>query len=302
MQQLEQTTAVDESRAAEGLVDRLRDACSLTKPGIVLSNVLAAGFGMWLVSTDASLLPVVGGLGGLALLVAACGAFNMAYERDTDRRMERTADRPVAAGRVSVWSATLFGVVLLVAASVVLLATTNLTAWLLGLAATFLYAAVYTPLKRVTTAAIPIGAVAGALPPVIGWTAMGGTISTAPLLLFAILFLWQFPHFLGIGLHRWRDYERAGLRFAPSPRTAHRTVWTSRLTFVGLVACCLALGVDQGLSALYISGALAGLLPLGVTVFAEVEEAEGWGRRVFLASLPFLPLFGLSLLLDGVIV
>jgi len=271
----------------------LADFVALTKPGIVVSNVLMTAVGLtlapaapWTVASAAMV--------GTALLIASCGALNMALEASTDARMGRTAGRPVADGRVSAVAAAVFGAALLVAGIALLASFTNVAATSLGAFACFVYVLLYTPLKRRTWAAVPIGAIAGALPPVIGWSAAGGEPGLVVSLLFAALFVWQMPHFLAIGIRRWRDYADAGLAIGPTPQNFGRSIFWIRATCLSLTA------VTGGLVAVASAGYAFVFLGLGAALWmllAALRPAHDpacWSRRVFLASLAYLPSFTLG--------
>jgi protoheme IX farnesyltransferase len=152
---------------------------------------------------------------GIGLVSAGASALNQALERSTDARMIRTADRPMASGRMSLGAGILAGLGALALGSVWLLLTTNLVTVALALLTAFTYVAVYTPLKRVTTLATFIGAFPGAMGPMLGWTAARGRIEWPAIALFAILFVWQFPHFMAIAWLYRHDYARAGIRMLP---------------------------------------------------------------------------------------
>ena len=280
---------------------RTRDWVRLTKPGIVASNVLTAAAGIWLAPVVVDMSVMVAALVGTGLLVAGSGAFNQLLERDTDAFMERTRSRPLVDGRVHTLEAVILGV-LTVAGGCALLATSvNWLTAILGLAATLIYTFVYTPLKRRTFWAVPIGAVAGALPPLMGWAAATGSLDAGAWMLFAILFWWQMPHFLGIALYRAEDYRNAGLRIAPRREQVGLTVHLVRASAVLLVSLALPLVATAG--PIYLACALAGALLLARFAFARRgnQPSAQWGRRVFLASLAYLPLFALGALLEALL-
>jgi len=152
---------------------------------------------------------------GIGLISAGASALNQALERTTDARMVRTADRPIAAGRFPLAAGILAGLAALALGAWWLLVTTNLLTVALALLTAFTYVAVYTPLKRVTTLATFIGAFPGAMGPMLGWTAARGRIEWPAVALFAILFVWQFPHFMAIAWLYRADYARAGIRMLP---------------------------------------------------------------------------------------
>ena len=152
---------------------------------------------------------------GIGLVSAGAGALNQALERKTDARMVRTANRPLAAGRISLGAGVLAGLAALALGGFWLLTHTNALTVALALLTAFTYVAIYTPLKRVTTLATFIGAFPGAMGPLLGWTAARGRIEWPAVALFAILFVWQFPHFMAIAWLYREDYGRAGIKMLP---------------------------------------------------------------------------------------
>jgi protoheme IX farnesyltransferase len=152
---------------------------------------------------------------GIGLVSAGASALNQALERTTDARMIRTAGRPIAAGRISLAQGILAGLAALALGAVWLLLHTNLLTVALALLTAFTYVAIYTPLKRVTSLATFVGAFPGAMGPLLGWTAARGRIEWQAVALFAILFVWQFPHFMAIAWLYREDYARAGIRMLP---------------------------------------------------------------------------------------
>ena len=236
---------------------RLADFVILTKPRL---NLLV------LVTTVASLyLAAPGGVPlavllhtviGTALVAGGAAALNQALERDTDRLMSRTASRPVPDGRVRPGEAAAFGLVLSIVGLIELAATVNrLSAVVAGLTLAS-YVLVYTPLKRRTSLATVVGAVPGALPPVIGWTAAGAPMTLEALVLFGIVFFWQMPHFLAIAWLYRDDYARAGIPLLPvlepdGRRTGHQALlYAAALWPVSLMPTVVGLaGAPYGLVA-----------------------------------------------------
>src|SRR6185436_19966678 len=178
---------------------------------------------------------------GTALLVAASNALNMYMERDADALMDRTRDRPLPRAIVSPEAALAFGAGLTCVGIALVFLGSNLLTGLLGMLAVSGYVAVYTPLKRVSGAAVFVGAIPGALPPLMGWTAVTGHLDAPGLALFAVLFLWQIPHFLAIAIYRGADYARAGFKVLPLTVSARVTRATMLAFSVLLVAVTIAL-------------------------------------------------------------
>src|ERR1039458_9356174 len=206
----------------------------------VVSLVLVTGWGgFYLGSMQSGITSVQRGLLntllGIGLVSAGAGALNEALERRIDARMKRTADRPMAAGRFSLSRGVVAGLGALALGAVWLALTTNLLTVALALLTAFTYVAIYTPLKRVTALATFIGAFPGAMGPMLGWTAARGRIEWPGLALFAILFVWQFPHFMSIAWLYRDDYARAGIRMLPVVQPDGRSTVVSALFFAVLM-------------------------------------------------------------------
>src|SRR6266545_4948187 len=189
-----------------------RDVLALAKPRLALLVVCTAAGGLWLAPGRRDLAAALALLVGTSAVVAAANALNNLLERDIDALMRRTRDRPLPAGRIEPWVAAAVGLGLpSIALPALAWFTNGLTATLAALAL-FLYAVVYTPLKQRSTLALFVGAVPGAIPPLMGWTAATGRLDAGGLALFGILFCWQLPHFLAISLYLKEDYARGGLK------------------------------------------------------------------------------------------
>ena len=198
------------------LIHDFRELFKVRVTGMVLVTGWA-GFYLGSMQSGISTLQrgLIDTLFGIGLVSAGAGALNQALERSTDARMVRTADRPLPSGRISLAQGILAGIVALALGSCWLLLHTNLLTVSLALLTAFTYVAVYTPLKRVTTLATFVGAFPGAMGPLLGWTAARGRIEWPAVALFAILFVWQFPHFMAIAWLYRHDYARAGIRMLP---------------------------------------------------------------------------------------
>ena len=194
----------------------LSDFFILTKPRVSAMVVLTAAGGYYLGCLRSGISPfslsILQALFGIALVTAGSSALNQAFERATDRRMPRTAQRPMAQHRIGLATGLITGFLLTFLGSLYLAWTTNLLTGTLTLLTAVAYVGIYTPLKRITTLNTFIGAFPGALPPLIGWTAARGLIEWPAVALFAILFVWQFPHFMAIGWMYRQDYAAAGIR------------------------------------------------------------------------------------------
>ena len=191
---------------------RLRDLLALTKTGITAMVALSAASGMLLAADDGPTQPALWfhTLLGTALVAAAASALNQVVERDVDGLMRRTAQRPLPAGRLQADAAVVFAVLLGAGGLLELALGANLLAAALAAATLVAYVAVYTPLKRVHSLSTVVGAIPGAVPPMIGWAAVTGTLGPGAWALFALLFFWQMPHFLAIAWIYRADYARGG--------------------------------------------------------------------------------------------
>ena len=280
---------------------RLGDFIALTKPRLNLLVLVTAVAGLYLASPDgvpaAILLHTIL---GTALVAGGAAAFNQVWERDTDTLMKRTRSRPIPGGRLGTTEGLVFAFALSIAGIVDLAVAVNLLC--AGVAALTLltYVVIYTPLKRRTSLATLIGAVPGALPPVIGWTAATESLSLAPLVLFGIVFLWQMPHFLAIAWLYRDEYAAAGIPLLPvlepdGRRTGRQALlYAAALWPVSLMPTLLGLAGGA-----YI--ALATLLGGGLIIlsarFAR-DRSTPAARRLFLFSIIYLPLLWGALVAD----
>ena len=285
--------------AAMATGSRLADFVTLTKPRLNSLVVVTTGVG-YLAARSGVDLPVLAHTTiGAALVAGAAAAFNQIAERDLDVRMPRTRDRPLAAGRLQPAEAAGFAVLMALAGLVQIGVGANLPAALLALATLVSYAAVYTPLKRKTHWAVLVGAVPGALPVVIGWAA-ARPLSAEAWSLFALLFVWQLPHFLALAWMYRDDFGRAGLPLlavldATGRRTArHLILYSVLLVPVSLLPAWLGLA-----GAGYAAG--AGLLGVGLLALAgrfAAHRSSERARVLFRATLVYLPVVWLLLLAD----
>lgn len=230
---------------------------------------------------------------GTALVASGAAALNQVAERDIDRLMVRTKDRPVATGRLSPGAGRAIALALAATGLLALWYSANLTAVAIALATFLIYIAIYTPMKRRSSLATVVGAVPGALPPLIGWTAAGGPLfARTPWALFAIMFLWQLPHFLAIAWLYREDYGRAGLPMLsvidPDGRITGRQalVWAAALVPVSLLPALLGTTAPAyAMGALVLGFAFAAL----AGYFALARSIES-ARVLFLGSITYLPL------------
>jgi protoheme IX farnesyltransferase len=270
-----------------------RDLVALTKPRITVIVLVTAAGGMKV----AAKAPIAGmvwlaTLIGTALVVGSANALNMWWERDTDGLMQRTRNRPLPAGRLRPNEALAFGLLLGVVSLPTLFFGVNPITGLLGALALASYVLLYTPMKRHSIRALWVGAIPGAIPPLLGWTAVTGKIDAAGVALFSILFLWQIPHFLAISIFRADDYARAGLKVVPVELGERATNGMMVRYTVALLAVTLwpyFVGVG---SKLYLGLAVAlGAVFLALAARAYRVPADkriGWARGVFGYSILYL--------------
>ena len=289
---------------APALGHRLADYVELTKPRIAVMVLVtvAAGY-LMAAGTDARLLPLLHTLIGTALVAGGASAWNMWIERETDARMDRTANRPLPAGRMHPIEAVVFGTALAVTGINYLYHALPSPAAAVVAALTFVtYVAVYTPLKQLTVFNTHIGAVPGALPPVIGWCAATGTLGFDAVALFLVLLFWQLPHFMAIAWMYRRDYARAGHRMIPvDDPTGRRTSRAMVLWCVVLVAASLVPLGRGRMDWVYLVGALfLGAFFLRSTLRFQTDRTERQARQVLRASILYLPAMMALLLVHAV--
>ncbi len=284
-----------------------RDVFALAKPRITLMVLLTAAGGIWLSPAHASKWTIAFALLGTTLIVAGANALNMYIERDIDGFMKRTKDRPLPAGRMSARFALIFGVVLSVAAVPILALGVNGTTALLAVLANLLYVLAYTPLKQRSHWALQVGAVPGAIPPLLGWTAATGRVDEGGLVLFAILFLWQIAHFHAIALFRKLDYGRAGLVVLPNvpkkhgggDEAARHSIVRHASALAAISLLLYPLHVAHGIylaSALVLGAGFIGVSLLGLRKNATLKSARG----VFGASLLYLVALFVAIAVDAI--
>jgi len=291
------------------LIHDLRELFKVRVTGLVLVTGWA-GFYLGSMQSDISSLQrgLLDTLFGIGLVSAGAGALNQALERSTDALMHRTADRPLPSGRISLPMGILAGLGALGLGAYWLLLHTNLLTVSLALLTAFTYVAVYTPLKRVTTLATFIGAFPGAMGPLLGWTAARGRIEWPAIALFAILFVWQFPHFMAISWMYREDYARAGIRMLPVVQPDGLSTVVEALFYaVLMIPVSLApwkLGLAGPVYAVIAS--VLGLVYLGYTIrFARIlrikdpVESRMIARDLLKVSVMYLPLLLTALMLSA---
>lgn len=281
---------------------RSNDWLTLTKPRITTLVVVTtlAGYLLPVGAGPLDGLRLFSALLGTALLASGASALNQVIERDRDARMRRTAERPVPSGRVHPDGALAFAVGLVISGLAVLIAGTNSLTAGLGALTVAGYAFVYTPLKPLTSLSTIIGAVPGALPPMMGWAAARGAVEPGAWALFGLLFVWQLPHFLAIAWMYREDYGRGGFPMltvadTDGRRTALQVLlWSAALLPVSLLPSILGLA---GLVYFVLALALGGLLFVPVVRFAKARTSLT-ARALLLASVMYLPVVLLALVFD----
>ena len=277
-----------------------RDLLALPKPRITTLNLIATAAGFGLAPRGATALTFVATLVGTGLVVAAANTLNCVLERDVDRLMTRTRNRPLPAGRLSVQVALYFGLFLAALGVPLLSIAVNPLSALLATIALVGYVLVYTPLKRRSPAALLVGAVPGAMPPLLGWAAATGSIALPGLLLFLLIFLWQVPHFLAITLYRLDDYAHAGFKVVPlvrGERAARRelVVYLSAAVATSLMLVPLGAAHDLYLVAAVVLGAV--VLWQGLSGL-RTDAGPKWARSFFMTTNLYLTLLMAALMVD----
>jgi protoheme IX farnesyltransferase len=277
------------------LTSRCADYLVLIKPriAVMVLAVVSVGYAVGC-RGEFAVLQLLHALLGIGAVAAGCSALNQWLEHETDARMPRTSGRPIPAGRMPPREALACGVALGAFGGVWLVVFVNTLTALLTLATLVAYVGVYTPLKRWTSLCTAIGAVPGAMPPVLGWTAAGGELDSAALVLFGVLLLWQFPHFLAIAWLYREQYDQAGLQMLPRRRTGGivgRLAVTYALALIPISLLPRQLGLAGDA---YFAVALAlGLAYLAAAWAFQRDESRRTARWLLLTSLVYLPaLFG----------
>jgi protoheme IX farnesyltransferase len=282
-----------------GWRSKIADYWTLTKPevnSLVVASSLAGFYLGW--RGPMNYLLMFHTLAGTLVVASGTATLNQWFERKSDARMRRTAQRPLPAGRLSTSEALWFGIILSVGGGIYLWLAANLLASGLAMLTLASYLLLYTPLKRKTTYCTLVGAFPGAMPPLIGWAAARGSLNLEAWMLYAILFIWQFPHFLSIAWMYREDYERAGLLMLPADdpqgRKAARQILVTSLALLPVSLLPTWLGQ---MGWIYFFGTLAlGLGILYCGILTAAVRSKLLARRLLLASVFYLPLvFGLMI-------
>jgi heme o synthase len=280
---------------------RSRDYVALAKPRLnllVVASTLvgyAMGYGEPL-----GFVRVLALLLGTGFVAGGASAFNQVLERDLDALMRRTRTRPLPDQRLQPIEGVLFGIAITLAGLLMIVAASNLLAAGVALATLVIYVAIYTPLKRKSSLGTVIGAIPGALPPIIGWAAIEGQLSVEAWTLFGIMFLWQLPHFLAIAWMYREDYARAGYPMLPVIEPDGRSTGRQAVAYTAaLLPLSLAPTLMHMAGVIYFVGALAlGLAFFWLTIRFARTRAMRDARRVFFASIAYLPLLWILMIAD----
>ncbi len=288
------------ARLGGKIFPRVSDFIALTKPEITFLVLLATAVGSIMASASVNLVSLFHALFGTALVASGAAALNNYLERGHDAKMRRTANRPLPAGRLTPREALYFGTGLSLTGTLYLAVTANLLTSLIGVAALLGYLFLYTPLKRRTRLCTLIGAFPGAAPVLMGWSSMQWGLAPQAWLLYATLFLWQFPHFLAIALLYREDYARAGMLMLPDEPnksdSTFRQMWVSSLA---LIMATIVPGLIAMTGKIYLYGAV--LLGLGLLFFvhrAALIRSKKAARQLLHATVIYLPLLYLVMVLD----
>ncbi len=277
------------------------DYVALTKPRLNFLVVLTSAAGCYLGAEGRPhLWLMVEAAVGTALVAGGAAVLNQVYERDTDALMRRTRMRPLPDKRVEPGDAQLFGVALAAAGLGLLAVTANILAALIAFGTLVVYLGVYTPMKRRSSMATLVGAVPGALPPLIGWAASSGSVSVGGCTLFLIVFLWQIPHFMAIAWLYRDDYRSAGFPMLPVVEPDGRRTGRQALLYsAALVPASVTPSLVGVSGPTYFWFALAlGAVMLWLTARFAATRSEATARAVFFGSITYLPLIWVAMILD----
>jgi protoheme IX farnesyltransferase len=294
---------------------RISDYALLFKPRVSLMVIITAAAGFYLGSLASGISPfqidLLKAVFGIALVTAGSSALNQAMERGIDRLMPRTASRPMAQHRIGLAHGLIVGFILVFGGSIYLAWATNPITGMLTLLTAVGYVAIYTPLKRITTLNTFIGAFPGALPPLIGWTAARGVIEWPAVALFAILFVWQFPHFMAIGWMYRGDYANAGIRLAatqqPVAEAARSTAWQALFYALLMIPVSLwptwlhVTGIPYAVAAVVLDAFYLGATIRFMRILRNPDDPanRSIARRLLKVSVIYLPLLLAAMMLDA---
>ena len=277
---------------------------NLCKPSIVYGNALTAIAGFFLASHGSFQLGVfLAMIAGISLVVASACVFNNYIDRDIDGKMGRTKDRALVSGSIPPSYALIYGAVLGVAGMKLLILYTNLLTAGVALFGFVIYVFVYTYAKRITVFSTDIGALSGAVPPVVGYTALSNNLDAGAILLFLILFVWQMPHFFAISIYREEDYRAAGMPVRPIVTDIFRTKLIMAFyaaTFIFAALTLTIIGLAGYAYAVVLALTSVVWFVIGISGFYTHEDKK-WARRMFLFSLIVITAFSLMLVVNWLV-
>jgi len=281
----------------------IKDYIQLTKPGILRSNLFAAFAGYWIAAKwDIDWLLLVYMLVGTTLILASACVYNNLLDRDLDIKMERTSHRALPSGRLPVRNVLIFATVLGLLGLATLVFINLLTA-LLGFIGMFVYVIIYTAwLKRTSTLSTVMGSFSGSMPPVLGYTAVTGSMDAGAWILFAILFFWQPPHFWALGIRRTEEYRAAGFKILPVVKGITRTKWQMLPYVVVLIPVSVLLYSYGYVGMIYLIVSLVlGILWLLLCISGLfTKDDDRWARRTFIFSINYLLVTFIVMIIDTV--
>jgi len=300
---MEVVTADIQETKAIGLLEKMAAYFELTKPRIAFMLVLTSAAGFYLgANRGFDALLFVNSMVGILLLAFGVATLNQVWEKDTDALMERTAKRPLPTQKLSSIEALVFGISLCVVAEIYLAFLVNSLTAVLGLIVIVGYVLLYTPLKTRTSASTAVGALPGALPPLMGWTAAANEITLGAWVLFAMLFLWQFPHFLAIAWMYREQYAKAGILMLPVVEPEGKITAQQIVIFTILLLPVSLAPFFIGFAGLiYLIGAsVLGAWFLWTSVQAARAKSIEKARKLLLVSVIYLPLIFLLMVFDKI--
>ena len=286
------TIEIQETKAI-GVREKLAAYLELTKPRIAFMLVLTSAAGFYLgTGKDFDFLLFVNSMTGIALLAFGVATLNQVWERRTDALMERTAKRPLPTQKITPTEALIFGILLCVIAEIYLAFLVNNLTAILGLIVIVGYVLLYTPLKTRTSMSTAVGAIPGAMPPLMGWTSSANEITLGAWILFALLFLWQFPHFLAIAWMYREQYAKAGIKMLPVVEPEGKITARQIVIFTILLLPVSLMPYFFGVSGvIYLVGAsLLGIWFLWASIQAARAKTNEKARSLLLVSVLYLPL------------
>lgn len=296
------TRIVTSEAVTEKKISFLSDLFSLTKPRLSALVIFTSALGIFLAPVQIDTLTAIISIVATSGLVGGACAINCWMEKDVDALMERTKNRPLPSGRIKPSVALGLGLFLIAICLGTLFVFVNALTGALGLIATLVYVFLYTPMKKISSWALFAGAIPGAIPPLMGWTTATNSLGTLGLVLFGILFIWQLPHFLSISMYHANDYNNADFKIFPTQigtrNTIHKiAIYTFLLFMISLIPFYIeAANILYRDSILLLGGAFFVYSLMGYSKMGKEEELNLWSRRYFYASLIYLPLVFIAMI------